>query len=296
MINRLVLILFLLFTYATFAQNVKNVLSNIPQKDREALESLFHRMMFRDYLSYTLFGDKPISLSGDFILTPYENILNSHGLYKCGGIFWKNWEIWEKYKDIFPIQNYLFVIEPSINCPGIRNIIFINKKNFVKKVNQHIDIFREKLNHDLNGNALLAEIEKKQIFAPIIRNDEMLWGILLGYGVHNANLYNERNKLERFIIFETLPKIPERKPDPAKNFSSIEEEQKYLNSRLKLFGEHFYSPLILNTVHFVADWEHPETRALEKKYRELRGQISAIYAQGDFLEITLSKLISKHID
>ncbi len=43
----------------------------------------------------------------------------------------------------------------------------------------------------------------------------------------------------------------------------------------------------------MVDPKHSETKALEKKYKKLRGKISAIYARGDFLEITLSKLTSE---
>ena len=138
----------------------------------------------------------------------------------------------------------------------------------------------------------MNQIEKEKKFSPVIKDNQMLWGILLGYGVHNAKLYYKRDKLEQFINSEILPKIPEKKPIPTKNFSSIEEEYEYLNSKLQLFGEHIYSPLLVRTLHFVADLEHSETKTLKKKYRDLRGKISAIYAKGDFLEITLSKLTS----
>jgi hypothetical protein len=58
------------------------------------------------------------------------------------------------------------------------------------------------------------------------------------------------------------------------------------------FGDYKYSPLMIQSVHFVADHTHPETIALQQKYREQRGKISAIYAKGNFLEITLTQLTS----
>ncbi len=287
MINYLTCIFLLFFPSINFAQNIQDILDKIPREDRKALEYIFYRLMKSDNFSYTLFGDKPVSLSGDFTLTPCGNILTGH---RCGGVFWKNWKIWERYQNKFKIKDYLFIKEPSLNCPNVVNVVFINKKCFVEKVNQHIDIFRNKLSNDLTGENLLVQIEKNQKFSPIIKNDEMLWGILLGYGLHNAKLYCKREKLEQFISIEDFPKIPEKKPIPTENFSSIEEECEYLNSKLRPFGERHYLPLISNSIFFVADPEHAETKALEKKYRELRGRISAIYAKGDFLEITLSKL------
>ena len=291
MIRHLLIILFISLTFKNFAQNTKDILSKIPQSDRDALVSIFYRMMHADNLSYTLFGDKPISLSGDFNLTPYGNILWAK--FQCGGVFWKNWEIWEKHQNDFLIKNYLFIKEPSINSSDVTNIIFINKRQFIKIVDKHLDIFKDRLRRNLTGKSLLHEVEEKRKFASIIHNDEVLWGVLLGYGLHNAQLYNERLKLEKFINIEELPKIPEKKPSPRKNFTSIEEEYNFLNSQLEFFGEQTYSPLIASPIHFVADSSHPETKDLEKKYKALRERISAIYAKGDFLEITLSALTSE---
>ena len=289
MIRHLLVILFISLTFKNFAQNTKEILSKIPQSDRDVLESLFYQMMNNSHFSYTLFGDKPISLSGDFTLTPYGNILWAK--FQCGGVFWKNWEIWEKHQDDFLIKNYLFIKEPSSS--NATDIIFINKKQFIKIVDKHLDIFKARLRRSLTGRSLLDEVEEKRKFASIIQNDEVLWGVLLGYGLHNAQLYDERSKLEKFIHSEELPKIPEKIPTPRKNFTSIEEEYNFLNSQLQFFGEHTYSPLIASPVHFVADNSHPETKDLEKKYKALRGRISALYAKGDFLEITLSALTSE---
>lgn len=138
----------------------------------------------------------------------------------------------------------------------------------------------------------MQQIEETGKFSSIIQDNQMLWGILLGYGVHNSKLYYERTKLDEFIYFEELPKIPKMKPLPSSPFSSIEEECEYFYSLLKPFGEYNYSPLIIRPVHFMADHNHPETEKLKNKYNKLRSKISAIYAQGDFLEITLSQLTS----
>ncbi len=273
-----------------FSQDISNILSFIPTEEKVALKKLFYWMMRSDNLSYSLFGDKPISLSGDFTVTPLGNVIMGD---RRAYLFWKYWQIWEKYEKEFVIKNFLFIKEPSITTSDVINIIFINKKEFINIVGKHINIFKEKLGYDLTPEHLLKKIEDNRKFANIIKNDEVLWGILLGYGVHNAKLYDRKYRLERFLYFDEIPKLPIKKPSPSKSFSSIEEEFDFLESKIKPFGEYGYSPLIQNSVHFMIDPQHPETKALEKKYRELRGKISVIYSKGDFLEITLSKLTSK---
>jgi hypothetical protein len=89
----------------------------------------------------------------------------------------KIWIIWEKYQNDFPLKNYLFIKEPSINCNNVINIIFINKRCFVEKVDEHLDVFKKILNKSLTGKSLLAEIEERGKFASIIKNDEVLWGV-----------------------------------------------------------------------------------------------------------------------
>lgn len=83
----------------------------------------------------------------------------------------------------------------------------------------------------------------------------------------------------------------------AHNFSSHHiylalSESSLRNSSIKLkgCGDYNYYPLTIGSIYFVGDITHPETKALQNKYRELRGKISEIYNNGDFLEITLSKL------
>ena len=75
---------------------------------------------------FTLFGDKPVTLAGDYTVTPYSNILYAHE--NSGGIFWKNWEIWQKYQANFLLNDYLFIEEPSPKIQSLTNLIFINKK------------------------------------------------------------------------------------------------------------------------------------------------------------------------
>lgn len=289
MIKYLVIILFSIFPLTNFAHDIKSVLREMPQEDRKSLEHLFYRVMRTDLGSYTLFGDKPMSLSGDFILTPNEHIF---ARAKCGGIFWKNWKVWKKYEEYFHVSKYLLIEEPSITCPNVNNVVFINKNNFIKKIKQNIILFKEILGQDITPDKLLQQIEETHKFAYFIKNNEILWGVLLGYGYHNAKLYHKKYELERFVYFDELPKLPNKKPTPSPEFSSIEEEIDFLKSKTTFFGDYEYSPLIQSSVHFLMDPNHPETKILEKKYRELRGKISAIYSQGDFLEITLSKLTS----
>jgi hypothetical protein len=276
--------LFIMLFAVGYGQDIHKILSNIPENDRELIYSLFHYLV-RDQFAYTLFADKPISLSGNFTITPMNNILCG---FRCGGCFWHEWEIWNKYKDNFKITNYILFDENYEDSKDNRFVVLINKKAFINIIKEHNDVFDEILGKHIQAENLLRDIELKRIsFQGAIKNNELLWGILLGYGEHNAKLYAERDKFLNLKDLEKRTVVPLS----VEELNKVDEKIKSLNQQLQPFGEHHYLPLISDDVYFVADPEHPETKALEKKYQKFRGRISVIYSKGDFLEITLSKLI-----
>ncbi len=252
--------------------NCKKILEKIPPEDRLTLCSLFTSLM-NDHFAYTLFGDKPVSLAARFILTPWENTLEG---MQCSGIFWKKWKVWEQYKHLFTLKNFLLIKEPYKNKNfNISIVLIINKIEFIKTVNVHLSLFESVLERKIIPEEMLKDIESNKLsFMDSINNNQMLLGILLGYGKHNSILYNRRER----NYFDCLA------------FSGA--ALKNSSIKLECCGDYSYSPLVIESIHFSADLEHPETKALEKRYRDLRGLISAIYAQGDFLEITLSQLVS----
>lgn len=268
----------------THQQNVDEFLNSLPTDDKEQITLLFNDLFLTDNFAYTLFGDKPVSLSGDFIITPWSNTIIG---MRQGGCFWKKWNIWKKYRKNLKIKNFLFLEELYSASNGeICWILFINKKSFEKTIRKHQKVFDTTLGRHVDPVKLLQELESGKIsLQSAINHNEFLLGILLGYGQHNPNLYQRRNELEGHgIVNRLLNPMPEK-------FSSKEEEIYYIYSVLQSFGEYGYSPLVIKSIHFSADPSHPETIALNKKYTFSRGKISSIYANGDLLKTTLDNLI-----
>src|SRR5438552_19133076 len=99
-------IFILLLPSVLYAQDIKSILCQLSKHDKQELTELFHTLMDDDQYCYTLFGDKPVSLSGDYVVTPYEVTLSGR---LPGGIFWKKWDTWKKNQKKFPIIQYLFI-------------------------------------------------------------------------------------------------------------------------------------------------------------------------------------------
>lgn len=283
-----IIIITLVFNDISYAQSpISEKLKAIPIQDLEALKRALFELMNKDHLIYTLFDVKPISFSGHFTVTPLENFL-------CGcnkdGLFCKNWETWKKYKDNFPISRYVFFEENSPE--NIKSIVLINKQLFIDTVQMHLEIFKEHLGQDITPSGLIKDIEQKKSLFISIKHNSLLLGILLGYGKHNAELFYQRERVRQFINKKRLPITPDQIAEPSEPFSSLKEEYDFYHSKLKPFGDYHYSPLIVDPVHFVADHQDRETMELKERYKKARARISKIYSNVDFMEVTLSRLMS----
>ncbi len=224
------LFFFIVFISLLEGTNCQKILEEIKPEDRSTLCSLFNSLI-NDHFAYTLFGDKPVSLAARFMLTPWENTIEG---IQCSGVFWKKWKVWEQYKHLFPIKNFLLIKELSRNRNfKILNVLIINKIEFIKTVNKHLPLFESILGRKIIPEELLKDIESNKLsFIDSIDDNQMLWGILLGYGKHNAMLYNQRNR----NYFDCLALS-----DAALKHSSI---------NLKGFGDYSYSPLVSNQYIF----------------------------------------------
>lgn len=287
---KFILFLLLLLTNVARAQDITNIFSGLSAYDKQELNDLFHVLMDDDQFIYTLFGDKPVSLSGDYVITPYEFLLSG---ISSSQIFWKKWAVWKRNQERFCISRYFFIEEPAYNRGDntMFFIFFINKKSFIEAVNQNIQAFRDVLESDITAVQLLEKMENEHAFMNLLKDNEMLLGILLGYGEHNAKLYARRTTLRKFITGKTSPTLPTERPLPSKGFASIEEEEKFLNEQLRPFAPCDCEPGSIAPVQFAADLNHKETQFLQKKYSNLRDRVSLLYAKNkNFLEIILKQL------
>lgn len=252
------LILCLSNSGAALSVDVNEIIESIPPNDRCDLEELFYSLVDDEAFGYTLFGDKPVSFGGYFKVTPWENYIE---LGQCHGLFWKKWEIWEKYKNQFDIHNFLLLKEAASSLSD--RIILINKNTLIKTIENNLETFESILREKIDPAQFVSKIESGQIsFFDSIQNNEMLLGICLDYGKRNARLFCQRGKI-------------------------------FKEDSMKPCGDYKRSLLRIQSIYFMADHDHAETQYLKEKYGRLRGIVSAIYAKGNFLQTTLSKLTAE---
>ncbi len=272
--------------------DVKKVLNTLPKEDRESLEWLFRHFWVS---SYVLFGNKPIAIHCMARVEPYDpQIFNVYtfmdSITRChmGNLVdIKGWEAWKKYKYLFPSSNFI-ILE---NCePDLTTIFFINKRAFLKTVEENIDYFREALGAKITPQSIFDNcLKSNDIRKGLLKNHDGLFGILLGFGRHNAHSVWRRvqiggmNKSKEFSLMKkTLI--------PSPGFSTIYEEYDTFNSRVTAFDDleaDDFNPLTLRLPCFAADHGHPETQQLKIDYTKQYKNIVQKYKNGDFLEVTL---------
>lgn len=265
-------------------EEMKEKILSIPPEELQVLEKFFHNLLFEREFAYTLFGDKPISSEYYDREDPSkpELFLNSAEGYK----------MCEKYAHLFLEQGHIFLFYED-HKENIYEITLINKKAFHQVVTEQKDKFAAFFGPEINSEKLLnLLIRKKSLWNTSLKDREDLIGILLGFGKHNAELFQKRNEIESYKL-----RLVRDRTEPSPGYHAINEELVALNATLQSFSNE--GRVTLNYMRlpgFTADPNHSETKQLKKKYSKQRKMISHLYSRRNALKITLDRLFAETED
>lgn len=260
------------------------------------MEALLQSMIFEQGFGYTLFGNKPVSLAGYSLNPSFDTIFFS----KRSSFFpiVEAWSLLEKNVLCHLQGNYILLkqVDRKKNCSTFQ-IIIINKSSFLQTVNEHLDLFCKLLEKKIDPKELLDEVilNQKSLW-DILKGNQALYGIILGYGEKNSLAFKRRWELGQVFSFNYQNSLsnPPFYP-PSKGFSSSEEEYRYFEEQHDFFDIRTspLSPLVPPCFMIMKDIDI-ETKLLEKKYKKTFKQLIEIYAEGDFWSITLDRLMQKN--
>lgn len=295
------LFLFLFSSIVESSEEIKNFIQELSPQPKQLLDCFF-RILVKDSLSgYVLYGDKPMCIE-------------AHGLSLDTGamsdfddkhsILIKGLELWEDFNVTVSDKNYFFLI---FNAHGHRHFVCINRVAFIQAVNDNLPLFRYVLGPVLTAESLLNElILKKDQFYNVLKMDNVLLGILLGYGTQNALLCSRLeyitdsfsvDQVEDFPLIsrkdrmqrQTLPNTQIKRPSIG--FLSLADEINLLNKNNVISRNlcHFESYKI---PYFACEPVSEETQGLISLYKMNREEIINAFESDTFLEQTLSKFFS----
>ncbi|GEM_PF-2934333 len=254
--------------------------SSMQSIHRIAIEQFFKKIVIHDDFGYTLFGSKPVSITGYFDPIPSEN----WDMTRPNNIIKDGWAALKNYLPQGGLRNYL--LEESNLYPDLKILTLINKRSFVETVDKHRHIFEKVLKREVTGKKLIEQLEcdEGELFDLLDRH-EGLYGIVLGYGVENAFLFQRRMDLN---IYNPNPSFSLSKAVCGKGFKSLEEEMCFLKDLWVVCEEEKLCPVVLPVFLGIKDSE--ESRALIKQYREVRKELTQIIYSDHFIEKILLQL------
>ncbi len=251
--------------------------------ERIELESFFRLLFKKSEFGYTLFGQKPMSFYSYFIKLPPDSVIFANFTEPK---IEKNFRTYSKYKDVLSSEKYIIIDQTSISnkfsTSGMaRDIFVINRNAFTETVNKYLSLFEKKLDERISAENMLKDIEAgKNILFDVLKEDELLWGILLGYGPHNAEIYARREAIiEGRVLFATH------------DYLTLEEELEAIDSTLAGFTHEYFIDQIPLPM-FLCDTDHTETKLLKTEYQQVQKKIVEIYNSPNFLDQVLERLHS----
>ena len=189
------LLLILIFIHFTMnGSDVESILKRLSFNERFYLNKFFRACIRADHFGFTIFSDKPVSLSSYFIrcrsdelANPYRNKLISRG-----------WHVWKKYQHLLPHENFIFCEErddfydESLNFTfKISHIYLVNKSELIKLLRKQEATFAKCLGEGFSPEGFLKLVENTKTLMPHLNNDEALLGLVLGYGLESALQFAE---------------------------------------------------------------------------------------------------------
>ncbi len=265
--------------------SIKGEISYIPQGGVWDIEYLFEHLIDSHDFAYTMFGSKPMSLA-DYGLKvpsprPIHRWIRSFYLYVKAK---KSLNAWYKYRDEFDFKDFIFLDEENDWINDCLVLFLINKKNMLRVLQEHESIFREELGESFTPVAFLERLEKREVsLANAINGSQRLMGIMLGYGVRNATLFQERYDIVK-VIWKREKENMSEDEILAKKLADVEEQ-------CGDFSE-LDADAVIHPLYFLADVTHPETIALQQKYEQERQQIIELRKKRNFMDLVLQRLVS----
>ncbi len=277
-------IVFMCIANFSFAdEDIRLFLKMLPKEQKTTLEWFF-RNCLQSFSGYVLCGDKPMCI--EEIAKGSHSLNFSEWLYAKITAF-QILKEWNSRED----NEYIFL---SCDWHNYLHTIVINRKEFIKTVNENISLFRYVLGRTLTAEGLLRELIKNQNqFWNVLNDNRVLIGVLLGYGTNNALICSRAEDLGKDYKLPKVEQFPyfytSIESHPSLGFTSLEEERNVLN-KLQKYSRDILAYRTYPIPCFGCEPESEETRFLLDRYEKNRAQIMELAQQENFLEKVLEKI------
>jgi len=249
----------------------------ISKKDKNRLYNLMSILFADDSFAYVILGSKPMSWSGYLKPFPFHGWqLFYDSLSKYNRNFREGWKTWLKYRHLFPSESIWSEI--SDDSPNHVSVLIVNNKRFKEVVSENQKDFEMIMHKEIiDGDIILQEAKHRPLISTILKHNQALFGILLGYGRDNS--WNFFKACENH---QKLGWVWEDGNYPKSIDMTVDAKPTYIETLLSLYS----------CPSFAGDPFSKESLDLKKEYLFTREKILNYYKGKDFLEATLTLIAS----
>jgi len=243
----------LIFLLILYPRGYAHELERLPARDREKIEFLFTFLVQRDTLGFLLFGESKCLTFTGIPITHKEYFLpyKIEDGYKFQKKLKEAWYTWKRHEARFKHPNYL-ICENYVRSENeiYLQLFIFDKKKLRNTLEKYQKDFVDVLGTSFTPESFIAKLERKKKVKPLIKHDEKLLGILLGFG-----------------------------RDASTAFKNFDQNLEYLGKRPP--------GCTITPISFRGYKSSPETAELLEKYQEEIIEIEKIVKSNPFLEATL---------
>jgi hypothetical protein len=272
----LFLVLFATFFYLSSCNNHFSK-TTINDESKEWMEAFFRDLLLVEGGIYTLLGSKPITQISLETFTEeekqaYVDSLSKKELENALVIedysLPQHWEKWKKISAQFPLKRYLLLEKETKE--HAKSLYFINIFQTAVTIEENYEAFRKVVHFDFNPLEVVLEMQDANSkFWEVVEDNDLLKGLLLGYGKINAYAF--------FWKYESAS------PRIANFMSSLADVQR----NDEFIGKVQFSPKNFDIPLFTS---FESNRTTQNKYKQERQAIQTFYQKKDFVKATLDIL------
>lgn len=230
-------------------------------------ERTLEQIFYEEHFLYPLYGYKAVACAGFKESPCFEDLINFDDNY----FGYLDWVFLKHNLEKFCNKDFILCKEQHFNRKNYSLLFLLNKKEFIKCCNQNIDLFRKYTAKDFCPMQAIDNLEKGKCgILKIINKNELLLGILLGYGVENSTKFYKFKLNYKPITYNLVNN---------KNFSM--HDLKRITIPCSPLSRH-------NPLSFAAEIDSQETQFLIKKYTLCFSYLSSEFNS----DLSIQKILS----
>ncbi len=211
--------------------SLRELVSQMPLKDRDALTSYFAISLLHSEIGYVLYGVKPICLESfeEKPVLPQTNFVfpREDSLSRNSEAIYRGMEVWRS----LPVST---ANSPIVNCDHFdvnsktREILWINREAFLDVVTQNLNLFKAILGPSVTGESLLNMLTSGQeTLSSALNHNKILIGIALGFGVENSIFGSRLEAVDIALTQRERPPLARRQERCGGGMTQMPKLSKY---------------------------------------------------------------------